>query len=121
NANVREIDQDPDGTLWFSCDQWPETIAKPGGLSSLKPSSGRWETFRQTNGLPMEYVIGYFRSSTGRQFVLTPHGWGERQGDHWGPPTNPGYEAEDRILQMAEARDGTLFAQGETTLLTLNQ
>ena len=121
NANVREIDHDPDGTLWFSCDQWPETTTKLGGLSSLKPSSGRWETFRQTNGLPMDYVIGYFQSSIGRQFALTSHGWGERQGDHWGPPTNPGYEAEDRILQMAEARDGTLFAQGETTLLTLSQ
>ena len=120
NANVREIDQDPDGTLWFSCDQWPETTAKPGGLTSLTPgASGQWNTFHQTNGLPMDYVIGYFRDSTGRQFALTPHGWGQRQGDKWGPPVNPGYEAEDCVLQMTEGQDGTLFAQGEHTLLTL--
>ena len=118
NANVREIDQDPDGTLWFSCDQWPETTAKLGGLSCWD-STGRWQTFRETNGLPMDYVIGYFRDSTGRQFALTPHGWSQRQGENWGLPVNPGYDAEDCVLQMAEAQDGTLFAQGEHTLLTL--
>ena len=119
NANVREIDQDPDGTLWFSCDQWPETTAKPGGLTSLKPASGEWETFHQTNGLPMDYVIGYFRDSAGRQFALTRHGWAQRQDGKWGRPVNPGHDAEDCVLQMAEARDGTLFASGEKTLLTL--
>ena len=41
NGSVREIDQDPDGALWFSCDQWPETTAKPGGLSRWKPANGR--------------------------------------------------------------------------------
>jgi signal transduction histidine kinase/CheY-like chemotaxis protein len=121
NDNVREIDQDPDGTLWFSCDQWPETTDEAGGLTCLRPGRpDQWQTFRQTNGLPMDYVIGYFRDSTGRQFVLTPHGWGQRRGDQWGPPVNPGYEAEDCVLQMAEARDGTLFAQGEHVLLTLD-
>jgi len=119
NANVREIDQDPDGTLWFSCDQWPETTAKPGGLSCLKTGSGEWETFHQTNGLPMDYVIGYFRDSAGRQFALTRHGWAQRQDGRWGRPANPGYDAEDCVLQMAGARDGTLFASGENTLLTL--
>ena len=120
NDNVREIDQDPDGTLWFSCDQWPENTDEPGGLTRLQPGKpDQWQTFRQTNGLPMDYVIGYFRDSTGRQFVFSPHGWGQRRGDRWGLPVNPGYEAEDCVLQMAEARDGTLFAQGEHTLLTL--
>ncbi len=120
NANVREIDQDPDGTLWFSCDEWPEPSAKPGGLTSFNPQSGEWKTEHQTNGLPMDYIIGYFRDSGGRQFALTPHGWGQRQAGRWGPPVNPGHEAEDCVLQMAEARDGTLFAQGEHTLLTLS-
>jgi signal transduction histidine kinase len=120
NANVREITEDPDGTLWYACDQWPETTGKPGGLGCLKPGPPiRWQTFQQVDGLPMDYVIGYFRDSTGRQFALTPHGWSQRQGDQWGPPANPGYQAEDCVLQMAEARDGTLFAQGENTLLTL--
>ena len=81
--------------------------------------NGRWQTFTRTNGIPMNYVIGYFRDSTGRQFALTPHGWAQRQGEQWGPPANPGYEAEDCVLQMAEAGDGTLFAQGEHQLLVL--
>ena len=119
NPNVREIDEDPDGTLWFSCDQWPEHTPKPGGLSHFNPRSGAWQTLHKTNGLPMDYVIGYFRDSTGRQFAFTPHGWAQRQGDKWGPPLNPGYQAEDCVLQMTEARDGTLFAQGEHTLLIL--
>ena len=118
NANVREIDQDPDDTLWFACDQWPEATAKPGGLSGWDRTS-QWQTFRETNGLPMDYVIGYFRDSTGRQFAFTRHGWSQRQGENWGLPVNPGYDAEDLVLQMAEARDGTLFAQGDKTLLTL--
>ena len=119
NDNVREIDEDPDGTLWFACDQWPETTPRPGGLSCCKPGFRPWETFHQTNGLPMDYVIGYFRDARGRQFALTPHGWSQRQGEKWGPPANPGSAAEECVLQMAEARDGTLFAQGEKTLLTL--
>ena len=117
NDNVREIDQDPDGTLWFACDQWPESTERPGGLSCYQDG---WHTFRETNGVPMDYVIGYFRDSGGRQFVLTPHGWGMRQGNGWGPPPGEGYEAEERVLQMAEGRDGTLFAQGEQTLLTFD-
>jgi signal transduction histidine kinase/CheY-like chemotaxis protein len=117
NSNVRQMDEDPDGTMWFSCDQWPDLKGKPGGLSCL--ADGHWRTFSRTDGLPMNYVIGYFRDSTGRQFALTSHGWAQRRGGAWGPPANPGYEAEDCVLQMAEAADGTLFAQGEKTLLLL--
>ena len=121
NSNVREIDQDSDGKFWFSCDQWPETGGKPGGLTSYNPRSNHWKTYRQTNGLPMDYVIGYFHSSS-NQFALTPHGWVEKdKAEGWHPPVDPGYEVEDCVLQMAEARDGTLFAQGEHTLLTRNK
>jgi signal transduction histidine kinase len=117
NGSVREIDEDPDGSLWFSCDQWPDASAKPGGLTRLK--NGQWQTFSRSNGLPMDYVIGYFRDSTGRRFAMTPHGWTQEQDGRWGPPLNPGWEAEDCVLQMAEAGDGTLFAQGEHGLLVL--
>ena len=44
---------------------------------------------------------------------------GAAAGETMGPPVNPGYEAEDCVLQMAEAGDGTLFAQGERQLLVL--
>jgi signal transduction histidine kinase len=118
NLNIREIDQDPDGTIWFSCDQWPDLHIPPGGLSCLK--DGKWQTFTRTNGLPMDYVIGYFRDSSGRQFVMTPSGWGQRSGQHWGPPVNPGYELLNQVLQMAEGDDGLLVAHGETTMLVLS-
>jgi signal transduction histidine kinase/CheY-like chemotaxis protein len=117
NSNVREIEQDPDGTFWFCCDEWPEAGKTPGGLTQWQ--NGSWSTFHKTNGLPMDYVTGYFRDSTGRQFVLTPHGWAQRQDDRWTEPVNPGYEVEDCVLQMAEAPDGSLFAQGEHSLLHL--
>jgi signal transduction histidine kinase len=118
NQNVREIDQDPDGTLWFSCDQWPDNNAKPGGLSRFQ--NGSWQTFRQADGLPMDYVIGYFRDSTGRQFAMTPQGWAQRIGEgRWGPPADPGHEALTRVLHMAESANGTLFAQGESAELIL--
>jgi signal transduction histidine kinase/ActR/RegA family two-component response regulator len=113
NLNVREIDEDADGTLWFCCDQWPDSNVKPGGLSCLK--DGVWRTFRRADGLPMDYVISYFKDSTGRQFAMTPHDWAQRNGTRWGTPMNPGYEEMEQVLQMAEGADGTLFAQGENT------
>ena len=88
NGNVREIDEDPDGTLWFSCDQWPESKPQAGGLSRLR--NGQWQTYRQTNGLPLDYLIGYYRDGTGRQFALTPHGWSQWLDTQWGPPRDPG-------------------------------
>jgi signal transduction histidine kinase/CheY-like chemotaxis protein len=117
SLNVREIDEDPDGALWFSCDQWPETSPQPGGLTCRQ--NGRWQTYGRRDGIPMDYVIGYFRDSTGRQFALTPRGWARRQGERWSAPANPGYEAEDCVLHMTEGKDGTLFAQGERLLLVL--
>ena len=117
NSNVREIDEDAGGRVWFCCDQWPDSKGKPGGLCCL--ANGRWQTFGRTNGLPMDYVIGFFGDSTGRQFALTSHGWAQWRDNTWAPPANPGYEAEECVLQMAEAADGTLFAQGEKALLIL--
>jgi signal transduction histidine kinase/BarA-like signal transduction histidine kinase len=117
NTNVRQIVEDAGGTLWFSCDQWPETSVRSGGLSQLR--SGVWKTFGRADGIPMDYVIGYFRDSQARQFALTPQGWAQWQGDKWGTPSNRGYEQEGCVLHMAEAGDGTLFAQGERLLLAL--
>jgi len=121
NLNVREIDEDPDGTLWFACDQWPETTTRPGGLTRWDPRTGIWSTARHTNGLPSDSVVSYFRDSTGRQFALTPDGWVQKSGNEWVLPANAGKEAGDSILQMTESRDGTLFAQGKQRLLVLQE
>jgi signal transduction histidine kinase/CheY-like chemotaxis protein/ligand-binding sensor domain-containing protein len=118
NASVRHIIEDPDGSLWFCCDQWPDTSVKPGGLARY--AAGRWEVFNRRQGLPMDYVINYFRDSTGRQFAMTPQGWVQRQPDgNWALPVNPGYEAESMIRYMAEAPGGTIFAQGDQHMLML--
>lgn len=117
NANVRQIVEDAEGTLWFSCDQWPETSVRGGGLTQWR--NGVWKTTGPTEGLPMDYVIGYFRDSQARQFALTPRGWVQWQDGKWGPPLNRGHEVEGCVLHMAEAGDGTLFAQGERQLLAL--
>jgi len=115
--NVRQICEDPDGTLWFCCDQWPETSKGNGGLTSLR--EGRWETFDRQSGMPLDYVISYFRDSVGRQFAMTPRGWAQRNGDVWAPPRDRGYELEEGVLHMAEGAGGVLFAQGERTLLAM--
>ena len=67
----------------------------------------------------MNYVIGFFQTKPGRRFALTPHGWTEKRNGRWETPGEPGWEAEDCVLQMAEGGDGTLFAQGEHRLLVL--
>jgi signal transduction histidine kinase/CheY-like chemotaxis protein/streptogramin lyase len=115
--NIRQISEDPDGTLWFCCDQWPETATGKGGLTSRR--QGRWETYDSKRGMPLDYIIGYFRDSSGRQFAMTPHGWVQRRGNDWARPQNGGYEAEECVLHMAEGAGGALFAQGEHALLIL--
>ncbi len=115
--NIRQICEDPDGTLWFCCDQWPDVSSGKGGLTSLR--EGRWETYDTARGMPLNYVIGYFRDSTGRQFAMTPRGWVQRRGHDWGPPENPGFKSEECVLHMTEGNGGLLFAQGERSLLRL--
>lgn len=118
NQNVRRMSEDPDGTIWFCCDQWPDPSVPPGGLACYK--EGIWRLFNTTSGLPMDYLISYFRTSGGRQFAGTRHGWVERISDtKWAPPKEQGHDLDDQIFAMAEQPDGTLWAQGGQQLLQL--
>lgn len=117
SVNVRHIAEDPDGSLWFCCDQWPDSSGKRGGLSVLR--EGRWQSFGRADGLPMDYVITYFRDSEGRQFASTPQGWMQRRENGWDWPEQLGHEQESRVLHFTESREGELFAQGESRLLRL--
>jgi len=114
---IREIVEEPDGTVVFACDQWPDTSVGRGGLSFLR--QGTWETYRKSSGIPVDYVLHYFRDSTGRKFATTPRGWVEWTGRDWADPRDPGFEAEETVLQITEGGDHTLFAQGERRLLRL--
>jgi signal transduction histidine kinase/CheY-like chemotaxis protein/ligand-binding sensor domain-containing protein len=115
--NVRQICEDSDGTLWFCCDQWPDISNGKGGLSCLR--KGIWKTYSTKDGLPLDYVIGYFRDASGRQFAMTPRSWSQARGEKWEAPQNHGFEAEDCVLHMTQRADGALFAQGEHSLLVM--
>jgi signal transduction histidine kinase/ActR/RegA family two-component response regulator len=115
--HVRRIVEDPDGSLWFACDQWPDTSAGRGGLAGL--ANGRWESHHREQGLPVDYVLHYFRDSLGRRYAMTPRGWVQWQGDHWEAPRTRGQAQEPTVLGMTEGPGGVLFAQGESQLLVL--
>ena len=103
--SVRRIRQDPDGTLWFCCDKWPQhNIAS--GLSSM--SNGVWTTYREAQGLPSDYVYGYFRDSAGRQFVMTTNGVAQRMGQRWQRVI------AEPIWDLAETADHKVFGFGHS-------
>ena len=118
NGNVRRIVEDAEGALWFCCDQWPDTSISPGGLAVLQDE--RWRVFTQADGLPMNYVIGYHRDRSGREFAFTPRGWAQRRGEVWAAPESAGPTGQNTVLHFAETAEGRLFAQSEQGLLTLN-
>jgi PAS domain S-box-containing protein len=113
--HVRRIAEDPDGSLWFSCDQWPEYTTNRCGLSRLQ--EGRWTTYRSTNGLPMDYVIAYFREASGRQYASTRSGWVEKRGEMWIAPQDPGANLDDSFHDMTQGSGDTLFANGANVFM----
>ncbi len=111
---VRAMIEDPDGSIWFCCDQWPDTSVVKGGLSHY--SSGAWTPYRVESGLPINYAINYFRDSQGRQFAMTSRGWVQKKGERWEPYLQPGLDPKSLLLMMAEDANHQLFAQGELFL-----
>lgn len=69
--NVRRILEDTDGSLWFCSDSWP-LASGAGGITRWQ--NGMWQSWTRKDGLPSDYVVNYFRSSDGRQFVMTSEG-----------------------------------------------
>lgn len=115
---VRAMIEDPDGSIWFCCDQWPDTSVVKGGLSRY--SLGAWTPYRVESGLPINYAINYFRDSQGRQFAMTSRGWVQKKGERWESFVQPGLDPQSLLLMMAEDADHQLFAQGELNLYRLN-
>jgi signal transduction histidine kinase/ActR/RegA family two-component response regulator len=117
NQNVRAVAEFADGSLWFSCDQWPDPAVPTGGL--VRFIDGTWTKFDRTNGLPLDYLLGSFRSRRGEMLAFTPRGWVRQLGSQWLPVATSGDELEPVITHAAEAADGRLFLQGEARLYTL--
>lgn len=118
--NIRRIAEDPDGTLWFCSDSWPATTA-PGGITSLK--DGQWRAYRAQDGLPSEYVVQYFRDSSGRRYALTLKGLAELAGDRWMTVLVPG--AATRGVwsggDLAEVPDEGMFFSAGSQLFRRQQ
>jgi PAS domain S-box-containing protein len=113
--SVRRIVEDPDGTIWFCSDRWPDPGVS-GGLAMLR--DGVWHRFGRDEGITQQYVHNYFRTSHGRQFALTLDGVLERTGDRWEPLREPGFPADARAgWQMEELPNGDLIVQQAGRLL----
>lgn len=117
--SVKGIYEDPDGTLWFCCDHWPE-VTISGGLSSLSPT-GKWKQYHVRDGLPSDHVYNYFRNSRGEQFVSTLSGFAQRVGERWQmclPPTGDiVYAAETGDGQTLVSVSGTVYRERGTNWL----
>ena len=77
---VRRMVEDPDGTVWFCSDPWPNATQR-GGVTSYQ--RGKWQTYQAKDGLPSEYVINYFRDSAGYRWAVTKKGLAELKGRTW--------------------------------------
>ncbi len=113
--SVRRIIEDPDGTLWFCSDKWPEPTV-PGGLTMMR--EGTWRRFGHADGFAEEIVHNYFRDSQGHQFALTIDGIFERTaagsngGDRWERLRDAGLASESLTSwQMVELPTGELVVQ----------
>ncbi|HYE30460.1 MAG TPA: PAS domain-containing protein [Methylomirabilota bacterium] len=115
--SVRRIAEDPDGTMWFCSDRWPDP-SLPGGITSFK--QGKWRKHTTADGLPSDHVLNYFRSSNGRQYALTTKGAARRDGDRWIPLGAPGIPRGEEAWEMAESPKWGLFLQTQNHLLRWN-
>ena len=104
--SVRRIVEDPDGTLWFCSDRWLDDT-RPGGITVYR--RGAW-TRPSVEELPTDYIVDYFRASTGRQYLLTPSGVFVDVDGHW---TLAFRYPDDAIhassATIAETKDGHIF------------
>jgi len=114
-----KISQDPDGTLWFLL-AINGRIFPMAGAGSAAFANGTWKTYGTEDGLPLNYVIGYFRDSLGNQFAMTPRAWSQARGEKVGPAAKSA--ASSGGLHSSHGNNvrlASLFAQGERSLLIL--
>ncbi|KAA3609525.1 MAG: response regulator [Planctomycetota bacterium] len=109
DCTIRRIYQDPDGSIWFCCDEWPVKTPRAG---LLRFQNGEWTHFAQDSGLPTHYVSSYFLSSDGERFALTAEGLAQWDGKRFFDPLEEA--GLDKIRQyfwsMAEDLNGVLYA-----------
>ena len=105
--SVRRIREDPDGTLWFVSDSYPNP-GVPGGLTSFR--DGVWTVYKEKDGLPSDQLTDYFRDSQGRQFALTEKGFAQKQGAIWIDPLRTQGLRNELVWAMMESPQLGLMA-----------
>jgi PAS domain S-box-containing protein len=105
--NVRRIFEDPDGTLWFCCDRWPNP-SHSGGLASFK--DGLWKVTGKQEGLPSDHLVSYFRDSKGNQYAATSYGIFQKEGERWQASKESYYTSRDFTWQILEGPEGNLYS-----------
>ncbi len=112
--NIRRIIEDRNGALWFCSDLWPWTNV-PGGLTKF--ADGKFEIYRQEDGLPSDHIFSFFQDSAGGQYAIANQGIAVFENGKWGPITSEFdlYSLQkDEIWKMDESSlFGTFFSDSK--------
>jgi len=115
--SVRRLVEDPDGTIWFCSDAWPDATVR-SGLTSYK--DGQWKIYTKDHGLPANHLFNYFMDGAGRRYAMTDQGAAVLDGNVWKPiftPPAPGNSQSASVWSMAETVSLGLVAPVDNGLI----
>ena len=81
--SVRRIREDPDKTLWFMSDSYPNP-GVPGGLTSYR--EGVWTVYKMKDGLPSDQLFDYFQGLPRKTIRINGKGFCAEGGRNLGRP-----------------------------------
>lgn len=106
-SSVRRIIEDPNGTLWFCCDQWLDASI-PGGLTRF--SNGEWHTMSREEGFDNRYIIDFYTSSYGKQYAVAPDAILQCDNGQWSRPLEKaGFSQKGNFRTLIESPPGHML------------